>query len=125
MMKHKSISKIYASFIMPSYSGTYRGNCIWFTNGESFSTPTLHHNRESEMVGELIDYLVMHETPSFLKPEYYLAQSFVDTNEYAAFIKTQVHDFKFLILWCETYSEPATFNNFETGWSISMSVYSQ
>lgn len=110
---------------MPSYSGTYRGNCIWFANGESFSTPTLHYNQESEMVNELIEYLVLHENPSFLKPEYYLAQSFIDTNEYAAFVKTQVHDFQSLIVWCETYSEPTTFNNFEMGWSISMSVYSQ
>lgn len=44
--------------------------------------------------------------------------------EYTAFVTTTVQSFADLLTWCKTHDVTGDFNNFETGWSISMSVYS-
>lgn len=80
------------------------------------------------MVRELIGMVCSHPADLLSVAEYLAVHTEADANmtqdEYTVLVRNQVTTFAQLLEWCQTYNAQGDFNNFETGWSVSMSVYS-
>lgn len=108
---------------------TYNCRCLHFRNMVSSFHTTETYDTEKVTIDELIDYLTL--TAPFPEPfliaDYYMQveerSGIMTQQEYNLYIKTVVNTFNALLQWCDKYDKYHDFNNFETGWSISMSIY--
>jgi hypothetical protein len=109
---------------------TYNCRCVYFRSSVPVYHTTESYTSEKEVVNEVIDYLTLtapHPEP-FLIADYFMEveerSGAMTQQEYNVYIKSVVNTFNALLEWCDKYDKYHDFNNFENGWSVSMSVYS-
>ena len=107
---------------------SYSGNCLCFRTGEAQSQLTNSHSNESDMVYELIGIVCSHTSDLLPVAEYVSVNTEANPDmtqeEYTTLLRNTIVSFNQLVNWCQLYDVRGDFNNFEVGWSISMSVYS-
>jgi len=113
---------------MSSGTTIYSGNCLCFRTGETVSQLTNNHNSEYDMVYELIGIIIQHPSNLLTVSDYLAIHPEADINmtpaDYLVIIRREAPTFSQLLEWCKVYDLSGDFNNFDSGWSVSMSIYS-
>ena len=107
----------------------YTSNFSCFRGAVPIYNTTQTYNDEKSVVDEMIQYLTI-DAPfpePILIASYFLEvegrSGSMTQEEYAIYMKTVVNTFSDLLGWCSKYDKYEDFNNFESGWSISLSIY--
>lgn len=116
---------LYSMYIMPRYCCNYS----YFREVEPVYYSTQVYDSEKNVVDEMIQYLTV-DVSSYqplLEASYYIEVEghswTMSQPEYSTYLKTVINTFNDLIKWCEKYDRQHDFNNFQTGWSVSLSIY--
>jgi hypothetical protein len=80
------------------------------------------------MVFELIGILGTHPCELLVVSDYLSTHPDTDISmtqeQYISLVREHVSSFQQLLEWCKSTDISGDFNNFDSGWSVSMSVYS-
>lgn len=112
-------------YIMSRYNCNF--SCFRPSVPVYFLTQT--YNDEKSAVDELIQYLTVDApfTEPILDAAYFMEvegrSGSMTQEEYNTYVKMMVQTFDALLQWCTKYDKLEDFNNFESGWSISLSIY--
>jgi hypothetical protein len=107
----------------------YNCNFSYFRTSVPIYHTTNTYDNEKNVINEIVEYLTL--DPIFVDPileaSYFMEveqrSGSMTQTDYCTYMKTVILTFNSLLDWCNKYDKLHDFNNFESGWSVSLSVY--